>query len=306
MEIRVVSTTDRTTDTVEIALAAGAGSVIAAPPAGRELRVSLGYRETGLVEMGSYWHTETDVELAPVARVVLRATGADLRRDSGIKARRTRAWHDVTLGEVASAIAAEHGLAVHVDGAVAPKHRPHIDQTAESDLHLLQRLSVEYDAVVKVVGPNLIVAKAASGRSAAGAAMPTLTITPVSGALSARVAYRERPQVAAVRASYWRIPLAEPLYAIAGDGDPLFDLPDPYEDAATAQAAADAALARAVRATASVEASVVGDPRISAGCPVATSGWPVEAANGRWIATRVTHTLTATSYTTDVDATAPS
>ena len=104
LELRVVGTTDRSTDTVELRLAGGdGGAPLAAPPTGRELRVRLGYRESGLVDQGAYWHTETDIECAPERVVVVRATGADLRPGSALKTPRTRAWHDTTLGAVAEA-----------------------------------------------------------------------------------------------------------------------------------------------------------------------------------------------------------
>lgn len=304
-EVRVVSTTDRTTDTAEIRFAAS-DAAIAAPPTGRELRVALGYRETGLVDLGAYWHSETDLECAPGPVVVVRATGADLRPDSAIKTPRTRAWHDTTLGALVEAVAADHGLSPRIDPALAAEPVPHEDQTAESDLHLVRRLAVQYGAAAKVVGPDLVFGAAGSGRSASGAEMPSVELTPTSGVVSLRVAYRDRPKVAAVRAPYWVYVEAAPRHAVAGDGAPAHDLPDPYPDQPRAQAAANAALARHHRAAATLEAALPGTPTLSAGAAVITSGWPIPTANGRWIASRVTHTLTPAAYTTDIQATAPS
>lgn len=305
--LRVATTTDRTTDTVEITLAGGT----AAPrPTGSEIRVSLGYAETRPVDMGAYWHTETEIETAPVPRVVLRATGADLGPQSRIKAPRSRAWDATTLGAVVSAIAAEHGLTADVSAALAAEPIAHIDQSAESDLHLLQRMARRWDAAAKVVGQQLVFAPAGTGRSASNAAMPAIAITPASGVVSCRVTYRDRPQVASVRASYvvsrtqggdGPDPIA---HAVAGAGDPRYDLPDQYADEPTASAAAAAKLAEFARSGARLEASMPGQPNLSAGSTVTTSGWH-PTANGTWIATRVTHLITTTGYTTDLTATAP-
>lgn len=305
--LRVATTTDRTTDTVEITLAGGT----AAPrPTGSEIRVSLGYAETGTVDMGAFWHTETEIETAPVPRVVLRATGADLGPQSRIKVPRSRAWDATTLGAVVSAIAAEHGLAADVSAALAAEPIAHIDQSAESDLHLLQRMARRWDAAAKVVGQQLVFAAAGTGRSAANAAMPAVAITPLSGVVSCRVTYRDRPKVAAVRASYIVArnsggdgpdPIA---HALAGTGEPRYDLPDQYADQPTAAAAAAAKLAEFSRSGARLEASMPGQPNLSAGSLITTSGWH-PAANGTWITDRVTHLLTTAGYTTELTATAP-
>ena len=291
-ELRVVSTTDRTTDTVEIALAGDPGSVIAAPPTGRELRIALGYRESGLVDLGRYWHTETEIVCAPQSRVVVRATGADLRPNAPLKLPRTHAWHDTTLGAVLEQIAGRSGLTPRVDAALAALAVPHEDQTAESDLHLMRRLAAVHDATAKVVGPDLVFVRAGTGRAASGAAMPRITLSPSSGVVDLRVSYRDRPKVASARARYWRFVEAAPRHAVAGDGDPPHDLPDLYSDQPTAQAAADAAWRRFRRATGSLEATLPGTPTLSAGASVVTTGWPVPDANGLWTATHVTHSLT--------------
>lgn len=303
VELRAVSTTDRTTDTVEIALSAGDGGVLAAPPTGRELAVSLGYAESGLVTLGRYWHTETEIECAPSPRIVVRATGADLRRNSALKTPRTRAWHDTTLGAVLDAICSEHGLSPAVDETLAAQVVAHEDQTAESDLHFVRRLAARHDADAKAVGGQLVFAAAGRARSAGGLAMPTVDLSPASGVVALRVSYRDRPSVAAVRAPYWVYVAAAPMHAIAGQGTPAHDLPDPYPDRPTAQAAADAALHGFVRAAGTLEATIPGLPHLSAGCGITTSGWPDATANGRWTATRIAHTLSATTgYTTAITA----
>lgn len=301
VELRVESTTDRTTDTVEITLAADGG--VAAPPLGRELRVSIGYRESGLVDLGSYWHTETEIECAPRSRTVVRATGADLRESSAVKTPRTRAWHDTTLRQILEDIAAEHGLALRIDAALAPVPIAHEDQTDESDMHLIRRLAVRYGGSAKLIGPYLVFAAAGTARSATGGAMPSVDLSPQSSVVDLRATYRERPKVASVRARYWSVGAAASQHATAGSGAPVLDLPDQYPDQQTAAAAARSALARHRRAGARLEATIPGDPTLSAGASIHTTGWPIRTANGTWIAERVTHTL-ATHYTTTLTATA--
>ena len=192
-----------------------------------------------------------------------------------------------------------------MDGALGATPIPHMDQTSESDLHFLRRLAARWDADAKVAAERLLFAPAAAGAAASGAAMPPLELTPTSGVTTLRVTYRGRPEVASVRARYTALDAADVLpHVIAGDGDPAHDLPDPYATQAFAQAAADAKLAQFARATAELDATIPGAPTLSAGAPIATTGWP-PAANGRWIATRVIHSLTPNGFTTDLTATTP-
>lgn len=301
-ELRVTTTTDRTTDTVEIRLA---GDAVAAPPAGTALRVSVGYAQTGLIEVGLFLHSETEIELAPASRILIRGTGADLRPDSALKTPRSRAWGNTTLGAIVGEIASEHGLTPAVDAALGATPISHLDQTAESDLHFLRRLAARWDADAKVAAERLLFTAAAAAATASGAPMPPIELTPTSGVTSARVTYRGRPEVSSVRARYVALADADVLpHVVAGTGDPVHDLPDPYANAAYAQAAADAKLAQLTRAAAQLEATIPGTPTLSAGAPITTTGWP-SAANGRWIATRVTHAITPNGFTTELTATPP-
>ena len=293
--IRVETTTDRATDTLEIEFS-GDGA-LAAPPTGRELRPSLGYGGDP-VAMGRFVHTETEIELAP-RRVRIRATGADFRPASG-----TRAWHDTTVGAIVEAIAAEHGLTPHVDAALAAQAIAHADQTAESDLHLLQRIATHWDAAAKEIGGDLVLAAAGAARSASGTTLPTLRLTPDAGVSSGRAEYRDRPRYASVRAA-WRDTAANTLrHAVAGAGDPALDLTDPLPDAEQAAAAAKARLAQLRREGATLSATLPGRPELSAGCPIAAAGWGA-LVDGQWIAVRVIHMLRPDAgFTTEFEAAA--
>ena len=139
VELRVTLTSDTASDALQITLSDALG-VLARPAAERELRVSLGYRDTGLTALGVYYHSETDVDLVP-RRMVLRATAADLRARRTLKAPRSRAWPATTLGQVVATLAAEHGYTARVAPALAAEAIGHIDQTSESDMSLLRRLA---------------------------------------------------------------------------------------------------------------------------------------------------------------------
>ena len=300
VELRVTLSSTPTSDALQITLSDALG-VLARPAAEREIRVSLGYRDTGLTALGVYYHSETDIDLAP-RRMVLRATAADLRGRSTLKAPRSRAWPATTLGHVVATIAAEHGYTARVAPVLAAEAIGHIDQTSESDLGLLHRLARGYDATVKAAGGALVVVPRGLGRSVSGSALPTYTASPAAGmVLSGRIAHRGRPRYAAVQASYYDVAAAAMVHVTAGAGEPRFVIREPRPDRAQALADAQARLARLRHQTATLELEVVGDPTLAAEARIRTTGWGADT-DGVWSITRVMHTLSATGFRSQVSA----
>ena len=301
VDLRVTLTADSSSDTLQITLSDAPG-VLARPAAEREVRVSLGYRETGLVAVGVYYHSETDIELVP-RRMVLRATAADFRRRSTLKAPKSRAWRATTLGQVVSAIAREHGYEPRVAPALAGAVIGHIDQTAESDMHLLRRLATGYDATVKAAGGYLVMMPRGAARSAgSGTPLPIYTASPDGGTvLTGRVSWRGRPKYSSVISGYHDPAAGKLVHVTAGSGDPAFVIREPRPDRAQALAAAAARLARLQRQTAALELSVVGEPTLAAQGRIVTSGWG-GGTDGAWTISRVTHALTISGYESRVSA----
>ena len=302
VELRITLTSDRASDALELELEDTAGE-LTVPAAERELRVSLGYRGSALVPMGVYFHDESERQLLP-RRLTIRATAADFRRRSNLKAP-----NNVSLGALVSTIAAEHGYI----GRVAPELTgiviAHIDQTAESDLHLLRRLARQYDATTKAAGAHLIFAPRGSGRSAGTARlMPTIVYAPgqrgasVAAVLSARYIVRGRPRYGAVMASYQDVASAELVHVEAGTGTPAYVIREPYPDRPQAEAAAAAWLSRLARQTKEVEMSVSGNPALVSEAVLVLREWP-EAGDSRWTVLRAQHTLSKPrGYITSVTA----
>ena len=302
VELSVTLSSTTASDALQITLSDALG-VLARPAAERVIRVSLGYRDTGLVPCGVFYHSETDIDFAP-RRMVLRATAADLRGRSTLKAPRSRAWPATTLGAVVATIAAEHGYTARVAPVLAAEAIGHIDQTSESDLGLLHRLARGYDAAVKAAGGALVVVPRGLGRSVSGSALPTTTVSPGGGmVLSGRIAHRGRPRYAAVQASYYDVAAAAMVHVTAGAGEPRFVIRAPRPDRAQALAAAQARLARLLQQAATLELDVVGDPTLAAEGRIRTTGWGA-GTDGVWSITRVRHTLSTSGFRSQVLAAA--
>ena len=300
VELRVTLTADSASDSLQITLS-DAPRVLARPAVERAMRLRLGYAETGLDALGTYYHSETDVDLVP-RRLVLRATAADLRSASTLKAPRSRAWQGTTLGQVVADVAAEHGFAARVADELAAAPISHIDQTAESDLHLLLRVARYYDATLKCAGGALVVLRRGAGRSARGGALPVVRVDAgTAPVLSGRVSWRGRPRYASVQASYHNVSAGTLEHVVAGAGVPRYVIREPRPSRPEALAAARARLARLARQTGTLDLTMTGEPSLAAEARLITSGWG-EGTDGTWTITRVTHTLGTMGFHSQVSA----
>lgn len=146
---------------------------IAFPEVTATLDVALGVQGAALHPVGRYLIDGVSGE-GPVQQMTITAKAVDMK--SGIRAPRTRAWEDVTLGDIVGKVAAEAGLKPVIGASVAGTHWPYIAQTAESDLHLLTRLAATVDATAKATTGTLVVQKRGEGKTADGQMMTAVAL----------------------------------------------------------------------------------------------------------------------------------
>lgn len=168
------------------------------PPRGALIRLSIGWRDSGLVDKGTY--TVDGVEHSGAPDVLsIHANSADLR--AGLTTQRERSWHDVTLGDIVTTIADENDLVPVIQATLAGQYIEHIDQTNESAVNLLTRLAQQFDAIATVKNGNLLFIPASGGVSACGIVLPTVAITRQSGDQH-RFSIADRGNYTAVKATY--------------------------------------------------------------------------------------------------------
>ena len=298
IELRLTMSADGDSDTLDLTLD---GDRLAAPRHGASLAVQLGYQGAPLAPMGVYLHAETEIELRP--RIVrLRAAAADFRRTSTLKEPRTRSWEATTIGDLLRTVAAEHGYLGVAEPALGAAEIIHLDQTAESDLHLLRRLARLYGATVKAAAGRLVFVERAARRSAGTARLlPEIPIRP-GDATTARVTRHDRARYRAVRASWHDHRSATLRHIVIGHGKPVFEIREPRANEATARADAEARLKRLTRATATLDLAIPGNPYAVAEARIVMTGWG-DDADGAWSILRASHTLSARNgFRTDLQA----
>lgn len=268
------------------------------PRHGAKLAVALGYAHTGAVAMGDY--TVDEVELSnPPRRWAIRARAAELR-ESGLKVRRTKSWENSTVGQIVSDIASANGLVGKTAPTLASKPIARLDQTNESDLALLTRLSRQFDAIATVKAGVLLFTPRGKGQAVSGQALPSIALRP-EAETEWRVSLADRDSYTAVEARWYDRDAAVEVWTRAGqgDGDAVFRLRRTYTDRAAAQAAAEAKLGALARGAALLTLSLPGMTALSAETPLILAGFG-DGVDGRWILTSAEHRLDDRGYRTSV------
>lgn len=251
-----------------------------------ELELELG--TTALVPMGRYRVVGVTGTGGPDT-LTIAAAAVDLKAE--VRAPRSQGWIDRDLSQIVDEIAGRAGLTPVVGESLRAVRWPFLAQTAESDLHFLTRIGRDLDATVKAAGGHLIVQRRGEGVNARGERLDPVPVPLTRCRPGWRWSIKPREAVGRVEAE-WRDPATGAARtAHAGDGQPVRRLRSGYADAAEAQRACDAALARGQRNTAEIEIEIAGfEPALFAGGIVELGDLRPPLA-GEWHLERVTHRL---------------
>ncbi len=123
------------------------------PKRGQTLGLSLGWKGEALTDKGTFIVDEVTHE-GPPDRLTITASSADFRQEFNVK--REVSWHDVTVGQVVSAIAYRYGLKAQISASLAEVEIDHADQTEESDISFLTRMADMLGAIATVKNGALL------------------------------------------------------------------------------------------------------------------------------------------------------
>ena len=286
---------------------------------GVELQVWLGYVGEPLHYQGKFVVDEAG-HSGPPDKITVRAKAPDVL--AKLKGAKTRSFDKTTVGAIVKTLADDNQLTAACSPTLAAQKVEHIDQTQESDLHFLTRLGERWGAVAKVADGKLIFTEAGKSTSVSGQSLP---VTPITRTMIDTHSYTEagRGDYTGVEAVWHDVRMAKRKKATAsaddskpkksersvkppkmtvtneeetaGSTDNVKRLKQTYPDEATAKVAAEAEWMRLQRAKATLELDLKdGLPQLKAEtrCPVTGIRLWID---GDWIATEVTHSLSASS-----------
>ncbi|SFU79893.1 phage late control D family protein [Halomonas korlensis] len=296
MRLRLTDRRGLEADQLDITLSDHDGR-LALPPHGAELTLALGWQDAGLVERGSFIVDEVEHSGAPDV-VVIRARSANMRRQ--LPGKRSQSWHEVTLGEIVTTIAARHDLTPAIGQLLEGVYLEHLDQTDESDLHFLTRLAEQHDAIATIKAGRLLFMPAGQGSTVSGRAIAPVTLRRHHGD-GHRYIEADRDAYTGVLA-YWHDPdAAERREVIAGSDENLKRLRHTYASEDAAVNAAKSEWQRIQRGGAECSLNIAeGRPDLYPETPVRLEGFKATIDATPWLITNVTHDLTDTAYTSSV------
>jgi uncharacterized protein len=156
---------------------------LALPAPGKVLALSLGWKSgsdvrVGLIDKGRFTVDEVEAS-GPPDQVRITARSADFA--GAYRKRRTKAWHNTTLGTVLADIAKRHGITARVHPDLSGKTIATLDQHGKSDMALVRDLGRRYDAVATWKARLLLFMPIGSATTAGGATIPSHTLTRADG-----------------------------------------------------------------------------------------------------------------------------
>ncbi len=273
------------------------------PRHGAELEVLIGFNKTsnntGLVRQGLYIVDEI-AHSGPPNTFTLRGKASNLKQS--LKQPKTRSWDDITMGDLVNTIAQEHGMNAKVGESLKDHAIDHIDQTDESDLHILTRLARDVGAMVKPVAGFLVMVPQGEAKSVTGQSLPMITIT-VDQIKQHHVTLTEANQYDAVT-TYWHdIQTAKRMVVQIGEGR-VFMSRHTYADETTAKNAAKAKLHQFKRSSLQLSLTLIGNPNLMAESKINLTGLR-DPINGSWVIVRVVHQINDQGFTSRIDAVPP-
>ena len=258
------------------------------PRKGVSIALALGYRESGLVDKGTFTVDEAEHSGAPDV-ITIRARSADLGRS--LRNRREQSWHATTVGTVLQGIALRNGLRLRVAPTLAQRAVAHMDQTNESDLNFLTRLGRLHDAVATVKAGHLLFLPIGQATNSQGLALPTVTITRADGD-NHRYSQADRDQYTGVRAFWHSAHMGNRRSVLVGTAVNAKVLKDTSPNEATALQAAQGEWNRIQRGAATLSLTLAhGEPLLTPETPVVVRGFKAQIDGTGWLVVRSSHSM---------------
>lgn len=260
------------------------------------VEVSLGYKETGLTKIGTYFVKEIFVDGARRS-VRIRANAAS----KAMRSQKTKT-NEGNLGEFLETSSDELDFESAIDDSLSDVDLTDIPQFAESDMSYLTRISQKIGAVVKPSDGHLVIANDASGKSISGQKLPTKYID-ASEVASYSCSFKETESgggSGTVYANWYDKDKCEYHLVHVGSGDPETELNEIFKDEKSALAACQAKFKRVLKSNRTFNFSCAGRPDLFAENPLVLRGFGSKIPT-KWIISSVEHSINSGGFVSSVD-----
>ena len=274
---------------------------LALPKRGVKLQCWLGFVDAGVHDMGTYIVDSSEWSGSPDT-INIKAKSADFK--SSLKDGRSQSYHNTTLGEIAEAVTKRQQLTLSIKPELTTLDVGHVDQTDESDIHLLTRLCHQYGAVVNIKHGKLLIFTANTNVSASGHPLDITVITRQTGDQFRYSVEDRQSDYDNVSASYQDTKTATRKTVNNNEAKTKTRrLKGTYKskEAATAAANAEAKRIKEEQAKFSITTAYA-YPAVTTESPITLQGFKAEIDALKWTVDKATHTYGKSSgLTTQLD-----
>jgi len=261
------------------------GLYIAMPRKGVNLELLLGYGDA-MHSVGRFTVDEANPN-GPPEQLTIKAKAADMR--DSLKVKKSRGFDDISIASLVATVATDHGLAARVADALSAEIIKRIDQTDESDLHMLTRLARERGAIAKTAYGFLLFVPKGEAKSVSGKLLGKVSIHR-SDLVRWDATLADREKYTAVEARYHDKSTAKEHTVTTGSGKPVDRIKRLFPDAVTAQKAADARLKKLQAGTGTMHIDLAGSHSLVSEVEATLSGLR-PGLNGAWTIDAASHSL---------------
>jgi phage protein D len=277
---------------------------LAIPNIGDLIKISLGYKESGVCDMGTF--AVDGYELSH-NKMRITAHAADFLEN--FKNPKSRSFENTSLENIIQTIAAEHNIPARISPTLSSITFPAIHQTSESDLHFLTRLGQQFNILIKPAGHCLVAMPSCHGQTISGTQLPEVSLTPDS-TINWSFQYSKKEQIPSVTAKGYDTDSDEEFFETAGeegvdDIDLGYSLRGLYPTREAAKTAAKSVYEKLIQKTYTFTAEIPGNPNVLAESRLLLQNFRSEIPT-TWIISRSTHALNSAGYKTSLEAIVPS
>lgn len=269
-----------------------------------QVKILMGY-ETNLQDMGTFVVNSVTLSGGAGSVDTYSVNAKAIDTAGNIFDKKCKTWAgaqpgvEIPLSGIVNQIASEHSLQCIIDPTLMSVMTKLEVQWRKSDISLLRELAEKYSAVVKFYDKKLLfIAK--NSKSATGIPIPPVLLSPHE-IMDWRVTFGNRWSFNKVTAEWWDADKAELKQESVTNGGAKntkeYITEQIYDSAKEAQKAAEAEMQNLLAQRNKLTLNVVGNPAIRPFTPILINSVR-KHVDGLWRAGNVTHTLSASGYTT--------
>ena len=258
--------------------------------------IFLGYKETGLTKIGTYFVKEISIDGARhIVRIQCNAVSKAMR------SQKTKT-NEGTIENKLQEMGTEFDFDSEISDDLKEVTLSDSSQFAESDMNYITRMSQKIGAIAKPVDGHLVVSNEGSGKSVSGKSL-LIKYLDASEVANYSCNFRETESSGfsgTVFANWYEKETGEYHLEKVGNGDPETELQEIFATKEQAIAAAKAKFKRTAKANKTFRFSIAGRTDLFAESPLVLRGFNPKIPT-KWIMNRVEHALSTNGFVTNVD-----